>query len=407
MRPSIYCCLFLLLFSVNLWCQAPTIIALSPASGGVGDSVTISGTNFGTSASNNAVTFNKKNATIKSWSNSSIQVVVPDDATTGDVVVTVGGHASPGVKFSLPTIESLSTESAAPGDLITIKISDFDPAKTTTVKFNGKQAKSPVLNADSIVTTVPVGSTSGNVVVTNNGKASAGKAFTVKPPEYDQSAFEVLTGVGAELSGIEATSYSVNNDALIASNVGRKTTEILLGGGFILPWHKWGGWIERSYCGAKKQESETKDPTDDCRPGGAYRDYRPWETFLSIRFAPASDQTINGFVIGGGYKITKYFSLLVGYSVTPVQEPSPGFRVAASQTVTANSTIFPYSQYDPSALLQNKPGAFDGFPLFLYNANGVTTTKIFLGNPTVTHARSGIYFGVGIPLNLSSFFKAK
>ncbi len=28
--------------------------------------------------------------------------------------------------------------------------------------------------------------------------------------------------------------------------------------------------------------------------------------------------------------------------------------------------------------------------VFLYNASGVTTTKIFLGNPTVTHHQSGI-----------------
>ncbi len=43
--------------------------------------------------------------------------------------------------------------------------------------------------------------------------------------------------------------------------------------------------------------------------------------------------------------------------------------------------------------------------VFLYNASGVTTTKIFLGNPTVTHHQSGIYFGVNIPLNLTALFK--
>lgn len=75
-----------------------------------------------------------------------------------------------------------------------------------------------------------------------------------------------------------------------------------------MPWHKGGEWIEKSY---------PDDPE--------YKGYRPWETFVSVRFAPASDQTINGFVIGGGYRIMKYFSLLVGYSVTPVDEPSHGF----------------------------------------------------------------------------------
>jgi len=95
-------------------------------------------------------------------------------------------------------------------------------------------------------------------------------------------------------------------------------------------------------------------------------------------------------VLGGGYRITKYFSLVVGYSVTPVDEPSPGFRVAAAQVVSANPTISPYNRYNANDLLLNKPGAFDGFPLFVYNASGVTTTKLFPNSPTVNHHRSGI-----------------
>ena len=247
---------------------------------------------------------------------------------------------------------------------------------------------------------------------------------------------------------LEATSYKEQNEALSAANVGRKTPEILLGGGFILPWHSVGGWIERSYCGKQydkvkedkakedkaekdkakkakednpkeensnddkaKEDTAKEEPpaatplSADCKPGGAYRDYRPWEVFLSIRFAPASDQTINGFVLGGGYKITKYLALMVGYSVTPTDEPSPGFRNAAAQIVAANPTVSPYNRYNPSDLLQDKPGAFDGFPLFIYNASGQTTQKLFLGSPRVTHHRSGIYFGVGIPLNLTALFK--
>ena len=110
-------------------------------------------------------------------------------------------------------------------------------------------------------------------------------------------------------------------------------------------------------------------------------------------------------MVGGGYRITKYFSLLAGYSVTPVDEPTHGFRVAAAQVVAANPTISPYNHYNASDLLNNKLGAFDGFPLFLYNASGVTTTKIFATSPIVTHYRSGIYFGVGIPVDLTKLFK--
>jgi hypothetical protein len=310
-----------------------------------------------------------------------------------------------------PTIESITPNPAAAGDLVTIKGKNFGAAEDSrSVKFEGKSAKTPIWNTDSVIVAVPEGAKSGKVVVTVGVKASAGQAFVVKAPEYDQSAFEVLTGVGAVLAGVEATSYKISSDTLTATNVGRKTPEILLGGGFILPWRKGGKWIEKAYCGPDEDRQAAKaagqTPSDNCQPGAAYDHYRPWETFLSIRFAPASDQTINGFVLGGGYRITKYFSMMVGYSVTPIDEPSPGFRVAAAQTVTANPTIFPYARFNPLDLLRNKAGAFDGFPVFLYNASGATTTKIFLGNPTVTHHRSGIYFGVGIPLNFTALFKS-
>jgi hypothetical protein len=297
-----------------------------------------------------------------------------------------------------PTIDTLSPETGTPGDPVTITGKNFGTTQGE-VRFGKLKAKTSSWTDTSINTVVPAGAGPGTVtVVMPEGAVSNGKAFVLTTPEYDQSSFEVLTGVGAVLAGMEATSYKVDatNNALSQTNVGRKTVEILLGGGFILPWH-WGGrWIQKSYCGS----------STDCKEGdSAYRNYRPWETFLSIRFAPASDQVINGFVVGGGYRITKYFSLLAGYSVTPTDEPSHGFRAAASQVVSANPTIAPYNHFSAADLLNNKPGAFDGFPLFLYDANGVTTTKIFPTSPVVTHYRSGVYFGVGIPLNFTAFFK--
>jgi len=65
----------------------------------------------------------------------------------------------------------------------------------------------------------------------------------------------------------------------------------------------------------------------------------------------------------------------------------------------------PYDRYNASDLLRNKPGAFDGFPLFVYNASGVTTQKLFLSKPMVDRYQSGAYFGIGIPLNLTALFK--
>jgi len=320
-------------------------------------------------------------------------------------------------------ISKIQPSSAREGDPVEIVGSGFGstPGKLT---FGKKEAKPFRWTDTSIFTTVPRGVDVGHLTVTVTLPAAPGAAaaaaqskadFTVEAPPFDVSHLQLITGVGATLAGLEATSYKVANDALSSANVGRKTPEILLGGGFILPWRRSGGWIEKAYCGAGDAQvgaarAAGQDPpeiSDDCKPGGAYYHYRPWQAFVSIRFAPASDQTINGFVLGGSYRLTKYFSFIVGYSVTPVDEPSRGFRIAASQIVAANPTISPYSRYNANDILHadERPGVLDGFPLFIYDANGVTTQKLFPNSPTVTHYRSGIYFGVGIPLNLTTLFK--
>jgi hypothetical protein len=76
---------------------------LNPASGAVGTSVTITGTNFGASQTYGTVTFNGTAAAPTSWSAMSIVVPVPAGATSGNVVVTVSGVASNGVPFTVTT----------------------------------------------------------------------------------------------------------------------------------------------------------------------------------------------------------------------------------------------------------------------------------------------------------------
>ena len=85
----------------------PTILSLSPTSGGIGTVVTITGTNFGTGFP--TVTFNNTASVPTSQNSTTIVVPVPSGATTGNVVVTVGGVASNGVSFVvLPISVSVS-----------------------------------------------------------------------------------------------------------------------------------------------------------------------------------------------------------------------------------------------------------------------------------------------------------
>jgi RHS repeat-associated protein len=92
--------------AMRLRAQTPNISSLSPTSGLVGTSVTVTGTNFGSTQGTSTVKFNGTSATVTSWSSGSIQVTVPSAATTGNVVVNVGGTNSNGVAFTvtlLPT----------------------------------------------------------------------------------------------------------------------------------------------------------------------------------------------------------------------------------------------------------------------------------------------------------------
>ena len=76
--------------------------------------MTITGTNFGTTQGTSAVTFNGTPATtVTSWSATSIVATVPPGATTGSVVVTVGGVASNSVNFTVATTGFALTGSLA------------------------------------------------------------------------------------------------------------------------------------------------------------------------------------------------------------------------------------------------------------------------------------------------------
>jgi hypothetical protein len=69
----------------------PTISSISPLRTRPGATVTITGANFSETISDNAVDFNGTAATITSATSTSLDVTVPDDATTGQVSVSVGG----------------------------------------------------------------------------------------------------------------------------------------------------------------------------------------------------------------------------------------------------------------------------------------------------------------------------
>lgn len=96
----------------------PTIINFTPASGSIGTTVTITGTNFSMTPADNTVQFNGATATVSASTATSITVTVPSGATTGKITVTVGGKtATSATNFTVTTGPSI-TFTTQPADPI-------------------------------------------------------------------------------------------------------------------------------------------------------------------------------------------------------------------------------------------------------------------------------------------------
>lgn len=116
---------------------APKITELSPSSGPIGTEVSIIGSGFSGTASENTVSFTSGSATvnaaIKSASESKLVVDVPGDATTGPIQVTVNGYTVEGPEFTIEVLGNLEVITKTTG-------SDFDAdGYLVTVQGIGEQ----------------------------------------------------------------------------------------------------------------------------------------------------------------------------------------------------------------------------------------------------------------------------
>jgi hypothetical protein len=100
-----------------------------------------------------------------------------------------------------PAITSLNPASAVVGTSVTITGTNFGASQgTSTVKFNGTTATPGSWNATTIVVPVPTGATTGPVVVTVNGVASAGVTFTVLVPPSISTLNPASAAIGASVT---------------------------------------------------------------------------------------------------------------------------------------------------------------------------------------------------------------
>jgi hypothetical protein len=203
----------------------PTVTSLTPASGPIGSSVTLTGTNL---AGTTQVTFNgRPAASFTVNSATSVTAVVPAGATSGRIGVTTlpGMSTTSATSFTIPApiITSLSPAEGPAGTVVTVTGSGFLDA--TQVTFAGTTATGFVVNADGTQLTVaaPAGVLTGPVVVTTPNGASNGVPFTGAPalsgisPAFGPAGTVVtLTGAGllnasaVTFGGVAAPGFTVN-----------------------------------------------------------------------------------------------------------------------------------------------------------------------------------------------------
>jgi uncharacterized protein (TIGR03437 family) len=180
--------LFVLKLKQGTAIPGPTITSFSPSSGSVGTSVTITGTNFSATLTDNVVTFyNNKPATVTAGTATSITATVPSGTVTGKISVTTNCMTATSVDdFTigvplLPTITSFTPATGPVGTTVTITGTNLSttPANNT-VRFNGTNATVSASTTTSITVTVPSGATTGKITVTVGGNtATSTTNFTV------------------------------------------------------------------------------------------------------------------------------------------------------------------------------------------------------------------------------------
>ncbi|OGP11992.1 MAG: hypothetical protein A3G39_07000 [Deltaproteobacteria bacterium RIFCSPLOWO2_12_FULL_43_16] len=172
--------------------MSPEITSLSPASGPANSTITINGTNFGTTKGGSTVTLNGAPLSTTTWSDTSITALIPMEAATGPVIVTVNGLSSSSVTFTILT------------DTLAI-----------TYPNNGS-----VINRPDTVIIGRLPNITGDVGITVNGKIAMinGQDFAVNSVNLsigENTITATMTDANGNTSSTSITVYTETQDAYV------------------------------------------------------------------------------------------------------------------------------------------------------------------------------------------------
>jgi len=168
--------------------ETAAIKAVIPARAPFGATVVIGGVGFGEELDGQEVYFNKTSAPIESLNDTTIQTLVPLEATSGAIKVITNGDTLTGPSFTVDTtrnlflsIDSIDPNKGKPGDQFKIHGRGFNPNPEMNKAFIN-QVQVPIVSADDTMLTARVSpeTQTGHVAVVVDQDTAIGPVFTVQ-----------------------------------------------------------------------------------------------------------------------------------------------------------------------------------------------------------------------------------
>jgi len=202
--------------------NVPAISSVSPTSGVAGSSITIAGSNFGTTQGTSVVRFNTTAATVTAWSASQITVTVPSlSAGAYGVTATVNGVSSNSATFTVTTVTQPNYTFACPASLTVNR--SASGAVTCTLTRTGGFTGSVAFTVSGLPSGVtasasPVSTTGNSTVVTFTAGASATLGSANATISAAATGFTTRTAVVALTIASGQTGGVVTAAGAVASN---------------------------------------------------------------------------------------------------------------------------------------------------------------------------------------------
>jgi RHS repeat-associated protein len=253
-----------------------TITELAPAEGAVGETITIDGTGFSTTTSNDTVKFNGTAATVSAATAWALTVKVPTGATTGTVTVQTmtEGPVTSTQTFtvaasSAPQATSISPSIATAGTAVTISGSNFETAHTTNdaVAINGMRAPVTSATSTALHVTVPGVTLGGHTTVTTPYGTVTGPDLYIPPEGLAASKVGptgrlTVGGSGTTLNISTAEKVGLGIfDGTVGERVSVTKSELTIAAGELTIWSPMGKLLYSASLGATEMEPLTLPTT--------------------------------------------------------------------------------------------------------------------------------------------------